>query len=145
MRQSTYLLAAILLTVPARADASPLFELSGDVQGGGGLTARLNADGPAAAYFNPALLVDATHGFDLGVFFLSDTIGIVVDGRLQSPLCQDGACDVPSVGGRGPESFRHEDGEPISDPTVPTEWLRNGTPDLGARPRQGAGSGTHRR
>ena len=145
MRPSTYLLAAIVLAAPARAAASPLFELSGDVQGGGGLTARLNADGPAAAYFNPALLVDATHGFDLGVFFLADTIGIVVDGRLQSPLCQEGACDVPSVGGRGPESFRHEDGEPISDPTVPTAWLRNGTPELGARPRQGAGSGTHRR
>ncbi len=144
MRPSAYLLAAIVLTAPAAA-ASPLFELSGDVQGIGGLTARLNADGPAAAYFNPALLVDAPRGFDLGVFFLADSIGIVVDGREQSPLCQDGACDVPSVAGRGPESFRHEGGEPIGDPTMPTGWLQDGTPDLSARPRQGAGSGTHRR
>ena len=141
----TYLLAAIVLTAPARAAASPLFELCGDVQGRGGLTARLNADGPAAAYFNPALLVDAPQGFALGLFFLADTIAIDVDGRLQSPLCQDGACDVPSVAGRGPESFRHEDGEPIGDPTMPTGWLQDGTPDLAARPRQGAGSGTHRR
>jgi long-chain fatty acid transport protein len=145
MGRSTYLLAAVVLIAPVRAAGSPLFELSGDVQGGGGLTARLNADGPAAAYFNPALLVDAPHGVVLGVFFLADSIGIGVDGRLQSPVCEDGTCDVPSVSGRGPESFRHEDGEPISDPTMPTEWLQDGTSDLGARPRQGAGSGTNRR
>jgi long-chain fatty acid transport protein len=145
MGLSPYLLGAIVLAAPARAAASPLFELAGDVQGDGGLTARLNADGPAAAYFNPALLVDAPDGFDLGVFFIADSIGIDVDGRLRSPLCQDGACDVPSVSGRGPESFRHEDGQPISDPTMPTGWLQDGTPDLSARPRQGAGSGTHRR
>jgi long-chain fatty acid transport protein len=133
--------AAALLAVPATASASPLFELVGDVQGRGGLTARITADGPAAAYFNPALLTFAEPGLDLGVFVLSEQIGITVDGRGTSSLCGAGACDVPSVNGRGPEAFRHADGTPIANPTLPTSWLRDGTPDFGARARQGAGSG----
>jgi hypothetical protein len=53
---------------------------------------------------------------------------------------------VPAGAGRGPESFRHEStGEPIADPTVPTAWLQDGTDDLRARPRQGAGSGHNTR
>lgn len=140
------LVAAILLGIPAHAAASPLFELLGDAQGTGGLTARADADDAAAAYFNPALLVEATPGFDLGVFVLGEQIGITVDGRGSSALCEGGACDVPSVDGRGPESFRHEDGGgAIEDPTVPTSWLEDGNEGLGARPRQAAGSGHNTR
>jgi long-chain fatty acid transport protein len=131
--------------VPA-ASASPLFELVGDPSGDGGLTARVNARGASAAYFNPALLAGAEAGVDLGVFFLVNQIGIVVDGRGSSPLCDDRACDVPEADGRGPESFRHEgDGEGISDPTIPTSWLEDGHDTLTARPRQGAGTGQQTR
>jgi long-chain fatty acid transport protein len=139
-------LIASLALLPATAAASPLFELVGDPSGQGGLTARVNADGPAAAYFNPALLADATDGFALGVYILGQQLGIIVDGRSTSDLCAGGACDVPSVDDRGPESFRHEmSGESISDPTIPTAWLQNGHDTLGARPRQSAGSGDQTR
>lgn len=135
-----------LALTPAAASASPLFELVGDPSGQGGLTARVNADGPAAAYFNPALLAEATDGFALGVYILGQQLGVIVDGRGTSDLCAGGACDVPSVDDRGPESFRHEmSGEPISDPTIPTAWLQNGHDTLGARPRQAAGSGDQTR
>src|SRR5262245_56069544 len=111
LRASIALLAVAGVTPAA---ASPLFELVGDPDGPGGLTARVDARGPAAAYFNPALLTDATQGLDLGTFFLDQELGVIVDGRSSSPLCAGGACDVPSVSDRGPESFRHEaSGEPI--------------------------------
>ena len=133
---------AALVVAPALAVASPLFELVGDPSGSGGLTARVNASGPAAAYFNPALLTEAAPGFDLGVFVLAQEIGVIVDGRSLAATCAGGACDVPAVDGRGPESFRHEaTGEGIANPTLPTAWLAAGHDTLGARPRQGAGTG----
>ena len=138
---------AAALAIPAPAAASPLFELVGEPSGRGGLTARVNADGPAAAYFNPSLLADATGGFHLGVFFLGQRLGVIVDGRALSDVCGDaGACDVPAVDDRGPESFRNEStGMGITDPTLPTSWLQNGHGSLGARPRQGQGSGRQAR
>lgn len=134
---------ALAATLAARpVAASPLFELVGDSQGRGGLSARINTDGAAAAYFNPALLIDIEPGVDLGVYFVATEIGVTLDGRSMAAICAGGACDVPSVSGRGPESFRHGGtGEPISDPTMPTAWLEDGTAELSARPRQGAGSG----
>jgi hypothetical protein len=139
----TRLLVAGLVgcALASRATASPLFELAGD-PGPGGLTARENADDPAAAYFNPALLADQPPSFELGVAMVSEQIGVTVDGRNTSPACKMGACDVPAVGGRGPESFRDgATGMPIASPTVPTAWLQNGNGTFSARPRQAAGTG----
>ena len=146
-RARTLIAASVTLAMaPASAAASPLFELVGDPSGAGGLTARVNADGPAAAYFNPALLADAADGFALGVFIVGQRLGVIVDGRSGSPLCAAGACDVPSVDDRGPESFRHEmSGEAISDPTLPTSWLQNGHDTLTPRPRQAGGTGRQTR
>jgi len=133
---------ALVAARPTPAAASPLFELVGDAHGRGGLTARMNADGASAAYFNPALLGEADPSFDLGVFVVSDQIGITLDGRSSMAACADRACDVPAIDDRGPESFRHErNNTPISNPTVPTEWLQRGHGDLTARPRQDDGSG----
>ncbi len=141
------LLAALLIAASAApAAASPLFELVGDPSGPGGLTARASAEGPAAAYFNPALLAGASPGFHLGVFFLGQRLGVIVDGRATSDLCGSGNCDVPSVDDRGPESFRSEGtGMNIADPTLPTSWLQNGHGSLTPRPRQGQGSGRQNR
>jgi long-chain fatty acid transport protein len=139
--------AAALVATAAPAQASPLFELVGGVHGTAGFNARVTGAGAAATYFNPALLAHAGDTVELGVFMLSDQIGIALDARASSPHCQDGACDVPSVFGGGPESFRHADGSPIDGPALPTEWLENGrAPSDGdggfrARPRQGAGTG----
>jgi len=133
--------AVVLGLLASAAHASPLFEVAGD-PGAGGLTARENADGPAAAYFNPALLADLPPGVDLGVFVLAEEIGITVDGRSTSAACANGGCDVPAVDDRGPESFRDEaTGMAIANPTVPTDWLQHGHGSFGARPRQAAGSG----
>jgi hypothetical protein len=131
----------VLCALEAAAHASPLFELAGD-PGVGGLTARENADDAAAAYFDPALLADLPPSFELGVFVLAQEVGITVDGRGTSPVCAGGACDVPAVDDRGPESFRDAaTGMAIGNPTVPTEWLQHGHGSFGARPRQAAGSG----
>src|SRR5687767_12402912 len=56
---------------PAPALGSPLLELTGDPYGHGGLTGRASTRGAAAAYFNPALLVEASDGLTLGVLVLS--------------------------------------------------------------------------
>ncbi len=140
------LTAALLLAASSTASASPLFELLGDTHGRGGLTARLSAEGAAAAYFNPALLAGQAPSFDLGVVYIVEEIGVTLDGRSMASICADGACDVPVISGRGPESFRHgTTGEPISNPTVPTAWLAEGNDEMAARPRQGAGTGHHQR
>jgi long-chain fatty acid transport protein len=145
-RTAAAVAAAAIAAAALPAEGSPLFELVGDPEGRGGLTARVTTTGPAAAYFNPALLADTGAGFHLGLFFLVEEIGVVLDGRSSSPACRDRACDVAAVSGRGPESFRHGDtGDPIRDPSIPTEWLEYGTLELDARPRQAAGSGHSQR
>ncbi len=140
---------AILLTAGG-AHASPIFELVGSGQGTGGFSARATSPSAASAYFNPALLPYAKQGVEVGVFFLSSQIGIEVDGRELSSACgPGGACDVPSVRGAAPESYRHADGSPIGNPPLPTQWLEQGHVPSGiraedglpARPRQGDGSG----
>jgi hypothetical protein len=136
--------ATVWLAAPP-AGASPLFELVGGQGGSSGLNPRATGASAASTYFNPALLPDAEKGLELGVFVLSDGIDISVDDRGSSPQCVNGSCDVPSVFGTGPESFRHADGSALDHPTVPTEWLQDGRPEsptsdaLAPRPRQGAG------
>jgi long-chain fatty acid transport protein len=141
------LLLALLACTAERAQASPLFELSGDASGSGGLAARASGPGAASAYFNPALLPAAEPGLSLGVFVLVERIDVDVDPRASAPLCAGSACDVPEVNGAGPESFRRADGSPLDAPTLPTAWLRSGRRAgdgevlLAPRPRQAASTG----
>jgi hypothetical protein len=130
--------SALVGATPRPAAASPLFELAGGVQGSGGLNARAMEGGAASTYFNPAFLPDAESGFDLGVFVLSDQIGIRPFSR------PDTSTDIPvnfpdaqKAGGGGFDNYG-----------LPTSWLQNGkaadafgNPVLPARPRQAAGSG----
>lgn len=118
------------------AGASPLFELVGAASGTGGYNARATGAGAASAYFNPALLSRSEQAFELGVFVLSDQIGMTLDARTHG--------NVPLiVGGR---TLVDPSSDPISNQTVPTEWLQFGcrtgtcTPPFEARPRQAAGS-----
>ena len=144
-----YIVGVVLLAVGVArpAAASPLFELVGGQGGPSGFNARATGAGAASTYFNPALLPDAEKGLELGVFMLGDGIDITVDARTSSPVCAVNECDVPEVFGTGPESFRHEDGSNLANPTVPTGWLENGRPqsatsdELPARPRQARGEG----
>lgn len=113
------------------ASASPVFELTGGVQGLGGLNARSVESGAASAYFNPAFLPTAEAGFEIGVFVLADEIGIRGAGR------PPGA-DVPvaAAGAQFPN-------DPLPHNGIPTQWLEHGSkePLIAARPRQAGGSG----
>ena len=141
-RASTALLSAgLCLSLGATtrfAAASPLFELVGGVQGNGALNARSLEGGAASTYFNPAFLPDVETGLELGVFVLTDQIGIHPFAR------PDTSADIPvnfpdaqKAGGGAFESYG-----------LPTTWLQNGkaadafgNPVLPARPRQAGGSG----
>jgi hypothetical protein len=132
----------VYCAVPQAASAGPLFELAfGD---GANYVPRAAASGARAAYFNPALLVEAPSGASLGFVLLVERLEIDVAARDSVAACEDAACDVPEIDGAGPESFRHEDGSSLEQPTLPTVWLesgRGGTSGLGARPRQAADTG----
>lgn len=133
-----------LLLAPAVAHASPLLELIGDANGQGGFNARVSSPSAASVYFNPALLAFAESGLTAGFFFASERTNITLHDR-DSTACANGNCDVPTVNGAGPESFRRADNTPLDAPTLPTSWLQNGRTDnsgavtLSPRPR-GAGN-----
>jgi long-chain fatty acid transport protein len=129
------LVVASLIARPA--SASPLLELAGGLGGEAGLSGRAVPGGAASAYFNPALLVDAEPGLSLGVFVLSEQIGISLDGRPGTQFA------VPD----GIENATHANGSRWSNYPLPTNLLQNGRPAsaqnaaLPARPRQSDGSG----
>lgn len=117
--------------------ASPLFELVGASTGSGGFNARATGASAASTYFNPALLPHATQSFEAGVLVVSDQISMTLDGRT-------GGIVPLSVGDR---QIVDGAGNPISNATVPTDWLEHGcslaqcgAPPFAARPRQARGS-----
>lgn len=140
MKRAPRFFAALALLVVSGASrqalASPVFELSGGVSGGGGISARTYGASAASTYFNPALLPYAEQSFELGVLVLADRIGITLAGRPSG--------DVPdAVGGR---DLVDGSGTAISNASVPTRWLVRGCPAreckqaFAARPRQADGS-----
>ena len=118
------LFAAAVLASASSARATPVFELLPSPNGNGGLSPVVSGPSSSAAYFNPAMLEDATEDTMIGIGVLSEQIGITLDGR------RSGA-DVPlEVGARdivGP------DGKPIPNATVPTAWLEHGCARKAAR------------
>lgn len=123
-----------------RAEASPLFDLTGDTQGVGGLQARTVPGGSAAAYFNPALLTDSPTCLHAGFMLLSQQIAMLLDAR--PPGSQN---DVPrgivnATRGEAADYAAFE--KPL--PTQDLQFGRAGdmlTPAFRARPRQAAGTG----
>jgi long-chain fatty acid transport protein len=130
------LFGALALGAP-EASASPLFDLAGGVGGQGGFNGRVIPGGASSAYDNPALLVDAEAGVTLGVYVLSQQIGISVAPRPGPQF------DVPA----GIENATHADGTRWSNYPIATSLLQNGraasaqNTALPARPRQGDGDG----
>ena len=122
-------------TYVEHVSASPLFELAGGVGGEGGFNGRVVEGGASSTYYNPALLVEADPGLSLGIFFLSDQIGISLDGRPSARF------SVP----QGIENAEHADGSRWDNYPMPTTTLQNGVTSsdaqLRARPRQADGSG----
>lgn len=129
--------ACVLALVAGRAAASPLFDLTGDPMGMGGLQGRVVPSGAAAAYFNPALLSDAPAGLHVGFLVLSQQIAITLDGRPGTEFA------VPAkISNAGRSDASRFDNYPI--PTNDLQFGREETPlspGFDARPRQGAGTG----
>lgn len=128
---------AFLAALAGEAAASPLFELAGGVTGLGGFNARTVSAGSSSTYFNPALLPQAEQTLELGVMVLSDQISMTLDGRPGG--------NVPLV--VGDRQIVYPNGDPISNATVPTDWLQHGCsvsqcgePAFAPRPRQAAGT-----
>src|SRR5262245_61272579 len=125
-----------LLFVSQRASASPLQDLVGDTNSPAAMQARTLPGGSGAAYFNPALLIDAKQGLKIGFFVLKQDIAIELDGRLGPQF------DIPV----GAETFAHsnEDLSRFDNYPIATRYLENGRPKDArhaaflARPRQGA-------
>ena len=139
-RVSRVCAAALLVAVGLSARetlASPLNDLAGGIGDQTGFNGRVVPGGASSTYSNPAMLVEAPAGLTLGVFVLSQQIGISPDAR---PGTQ---ADVPA----GIENATHADGSRWDNYPIPTSLLQNGRPAspqntaLPARPRQGDGSG----
>jgi len=124
-----------LLQLPC-AMASPVFDLTGDMAGAGGLQARVVPASSAAAYFNPALLVDVESEATLAFVLISQQIAIELDGRPGTSFA------VPT----GLQSAGHADTSRWENYPLATDLLQNGREADGARdaltarPRQGASS-----
>jgi long-chain fatty acid transport protein len=139
-RPNLGLLIACTLAVGANhAEASPLFDLTGDTQNMGGLQARAVPGGSAAAYFNPALLTDSPACLEAGLMLLSQQIAITLDGR---PGPQYGVPRGVVNATRGQAAGFTAFSKPF-----PTQDLQLGRaadmlmPAFKARPRQAAGTG----
>ena len=120
-----------------KAHASPPFDLTGDTASAGGLQARTIAGGSAAAYFNPALLVDGPAEATVGFMLLSQHLSVTLDGR---PGTQFAVLD-------GLGNAAHADGTRFDNYSIATNLLQFGRAasarrsGFTARPRQAAGSG----
>jgi long-chain fatty acid transport protein len=136
-RFATLCLLAWSLFGPRPAHASPLLELAGSVGDQGGRQGRNRANGVSAAYFNPALLVDAPMGVTAGVVLLHSAIDVDLASRSEP------RADVPT----DLENGAHADGSRWDGYPLGTEVLQHGREESAihsattARPRQAAGSG----
>jgi long-chain fatty acid transport protein len=135
-------LAAVCVPLLAlRVHASPLQDFIGDTGSSAAMQARTVAGGSAAAYFNPALLTDASPGATLGLVILNQRIGIELDGRPGTQFA------IPE----GIENFGHADGKRFDNYPIATNLLQYGRAmdsrhaAFEARPRQAAGSGYNTR
>ena len=119
------------------AFASPLLDLAGGTDGAGAMQAGTVEGGASAAYFNPALLVEAPSGLTIGILTLSEQIGISLDGRPGTQFA------VPD----GVANATHANGSALGNVPLPTGLLQNGqaatslAPAIPAHPRGAAGTG----
>ncbi len=134
---SLFPLSVIALN-PAVASASPPLELVGNtLSSQGGLQARTVPAGAAAAYFNPALLIDSPAGLGVGVVVLRQDISITLRARPGPQVA------VPE----NLENAGRADGSRFDSYAIATNLLENGREQSAvreafrARPRQAAGTG----
>jgi hypothetical protein len=119
-------LAAVAIACAAiDAAASPLFDLTGGMDGAGAMQPGTIGGGASAAYFNPALLIEAAPGLTIGVMTVSEQIGISLAPRPGTSAA------VPN----NVANAAYPNGSPLSTIPLPTGQLQ------ATSPRQGAGTG----
>jgi long-chain fatty acid transport protein len=134
-------LVAATLLFASKSLASPLIDHVGAIGGNEGAQGVIAGGGPAATYFNPAMLAVADDGVLMSFALASPQIGVQLDGRAGG--------DVPLIVGK--RGIVGADGQPIANDVVPTSWLRRGCdagteadecppPGFAARPRQARGT-----
>jgi long-chain fatty acid transport protein len=140
VRRRALIAAGVFLATPA--SATPLLDTAGPVGGNAGAQGVVSGPGAASTYFNPAQLIAAEDGFLTSFGFVSEQIGVTLDGR-------PAGSDVPlAVGAR---DVVGRDGSALPNDRVPTAWLASGcpggtepgtcpAPGLAARPRQSSGA-----
>src|SRR5258708_15805753 len=94
--------------------ASPLLDLTGAADGQGGLQGRTIPGGASAAYFNPALLVEAPTGLTFGVLTLSEQVSVSLERRRGVQY------SVPD----GVANATHADGSALGNVPIPTNLLQ---------------------
>lgn len=120
-----------------RAHASPVLDFTGDTASPAGLQSRTVVGGSGAAYFNPALLIDAPAEATVGFMLMSQHLSITLDGRTGTQFAVLG----------GLENAAHADRTRFDNYAIDTNSLQFGRTATSrrsaflARPRQGAGSG----
>jgi hypothetical protein len=116
--------------------AGPALETFGDPIGSGGITARAASSSGFGAYFNPARLLDAPEGLDLGAVMLRRDLSVHL-----LPRPADGSADVPDgVGNYVQPDLSDLPGRPLATSALEgTQAHTAFTP----RPR-GAQNGVHR-
>jgi long-chain fatty acid transport protein len=124
-RRTVAACAAVAIGTPGAAKASPLFDLTGGIDGPGVLQPGTIGGGASAAYFNPALLGKASPGLTIGVMTVGEQIGISLAGRPGTSFSSPA----------GVSNAAHADGSALSSIPLPTAQLQ------ATHPRQGAGTG----
>ncbi|MBX3188143.1 MAG: hypothetical protein KF819_14070 [Labilithrix sp.] len=133
--------ATAILATGSPAAASPVLDTAGSTGGNAGMQGVVSGPGAASTYFNPALLTESEEGFLFAYGFLSEQLGVTLDGRRGG--------DVPLVVGE--RDVVDGTGAPLPNDRVPTVWLEKGcrggtepgdcpAPGFAARPRQARGS-----
>jgi long-chain fatty acid transport protein len=119
-------LAAVAIPCAANnAAASPLFDLTGGMDGAGAMQPGTVAGGSSAAYFNPALLTQAPPGLTIGVMTVSEQIGISLAARPGTSAA------VPN----NVANAAYPNGSSLTNIPLPASQLQ------ATHPRQGAGTG----
>ena len=129
-----FALVALSLSGPRSALASPLIEAAGPIGGNAGEQGVVSGPGAASTYFNPALLIEAPDEALLGYSFISEQMGVTLEGR---PI----GSDVPLVvAGRNILAPGSMGLQPLPNSVVPTQWLQQGC-SMGGGVGQCSGSG----
>lgn len=122
-------LATAVLSATVRTQAAPLHETYGAWSSATPFEARVLPSGAEATYFNPALLIDARHGAQVGFVLIRETLHIDLQDRPSGVDVAETIFDARAVNPDG--STRRLDQRPL--PTAALQDRRSGDADSSTR------------